>query len=107
MSENESDILFLALEHNENLPLLDLHEIKPDEIKDEVFNFLSDQINKKQSAVRLIYGRGGKGILKKEVMDFLNQNRSEKIPHQKLVKDFREQTVKNAGGACVVLLEMD
>ena len=102
-----TEVLFVSLEHNKSLPSLDLHGIRPEEVRGKVFNFLSEQINLNRNAARIIYGRGGRGVLRREVLNFLQRNMRETVDHQKLVKNFREQTLNDAGGSCVVLLKID
>lgn len=103
--EMESDTLFVALEYDKTLPKLDLHGIKPEEIEREVFDFLLGLINRNEHKAQIIYGRGGAGILKEKTISFLNKNMAEANPDVRLVKAWKESSLVDAGGRCLVFLE--
>ena len=103
--ETSSDTFFVALEYDKNLPKLDLHEVRPEDVENTVFNFLLEQINNNNYKAQIIYGRGGAGVLKEKTIDFLNKNMVESNPALKLVKAWKESSLSDAGGRCLVLLE--
>jgi DNA-nicking Smr family endonuclease len=97
--------LFVTLEYDKNLPSLDLHGIGPEDVEREVINFISKQIRLGQSKVQIIYGRGGKGILREKTKQFLDKNKAEINQDIKLVKAWKEASLADAGGRCLVILE--
>ncbi len=104
--EKTEDTIFIALEYDKNLPKLDLHGIKPEEIEKEVFNFLLEQINKGDYKAQIIYGRGGSGVLRDKTIEFLKKNMAQTNPAQRLVKAWKESVLTGAGGRCLVLLDL-
>ncbi|MBI2037908.1 MAG: Smr/MutS family protein [Candidatus Magasanikbacteria bacterium] len=103
--ETSPDTLFVALEYDKNLPKLDLHGTKPKEVENAVFNFLLEQINLGEYKAQIIYGRGGSGVLRNKAKEFLNKNMAEPNPVLKLVKAWKESSLADAGGRCLILLE--
>ena len=103
--ETSSDTLFVALEYDKNLPKLDLHGVRPEDVENTVFNFLLEQINNENYKAQIIYGRGGVGALREKTTDFLNKNMAGSNPALKLVKAWKESSLADAGGRCLVLLE--
>ena len=103
--EKSPESLFIALEYDRNLPKIDLHGVKAEDIEDAVFNFLVEQINKGQYKAQIIYGRGGKGILREKTKQFLDKNKAEINQDIKLVKAWKEASLADAGGRCLVILE--
>jgi len=59
-----------ANEINKNLPTLDLHLCRPDEVEIKVDQFLYQCVNNKLSEARIITGIGS-GYLKKKVLTYL------------------------------------
>ncbi len=103
--ETSPDTLFVALEYDKNLSKLDLHGVKPEDVENAVFNFLLEQINNEGYKAQIIYGRGGAGVLREKTIEFLNKNMVEPNPVLKLVKAWKESSLADAGGRCLVLLE--
>lgn len=103
--QNTEDALFIVLEYDKNLPKLDLHGLRPDEVENAIVNFLLEQINQSQYKAQIIYGRGGSGVLRQKTIEFLQKNMMEKSVDHKLVKVWKESVLAGAGGRCLILLE--
>ena len=103
--EKELETIFIVLEYEKNVPILDLHSIRPENVETVVANFLLELVNKNEHAAQIIYGRSGSGILKQKTIDFLNKNVREKDVNYKFVKAWREAVLEGAGGRCLVILE--
>lgn len=103
--QTTEDAIFLVLEYDKHLPKLDLHEINPEDVEREIINFISKQIRLGQCKVQIIYGRGGKGILREKTKEVLEANLAEKDLNKKFVKAWKESVLESAGGRCLVILE--
>lgn len=103
--EKELETIFIVLEYKKNVPILDLHSTRPEEVETIVANFLLELINKNEHAAQIIYGGSGSGILKQKTIDFLNKNVREKNANYKFVKAWKEAVLEGAGGRCLVILE--
>lgn len=103
--ETSPETLFVTLEYDKNLPKLDLHGTKPEDVEIAISNFLLEQINNEDYKAQIIYGRGGAGILREKTIEFLNKNMTETNLNFKLVKAWKESSLADAGGRCLVLLE--
>ncbi len=104
---NLQESLFVTLEYDKNLPSLDLHGINSDDVEREIINFISKQISFGHDKIQIIYGRGGKGILREKTKEVLVANMVEKDLNKKFVKAWREAGQVNAGARCLVLLLID
>lgn len=102
---NLQESLFVTLEYDSNLPALDLHGIICEDVEREIINFISKQISLGNYRIQVIYGRGGKGILREKTKEVLEANMVEKDPHKKFVKAWKESVLESAGGRCLVILE--
>lgn len=87
----EIESRMLASELRKDLPKLDLHGLRRDEIQNRIDQFLYEQFNKDEFSAEIIFGIG-KGILREEGLNFL-QN------HPLVGK------VIDKGVRCIVLLE--
>ena len=76
--------------------VLDLHTFKPKDIPDLLFDYFSACIDADIFSIRVIHGKG-KGILKKQVRELLEQN--------PLVESFRNAP-PDAGGWGATLVEL-
>lgn len=103
--KTEYDTIFTALEYQKNLPKLDLHGVRPEEVEVLLSNFLTDLTAHGEQAVQVIYGRGGSGVLKQKTVEFLNRNLIEKDKNSRFVKAWKEAVLEGAGGRCLVILE--
>ncbi|MBP6859421.1 MAG: Smr/MutS family protein [Candidatus Magasanikbacteria bacterium] len=103
--ETSLDTVFITLEYDKYLVSLDVHQVRPEEIENKVSNFLLKQINNGNFKVQIIYGRGGIGILREKVQEFLDKNMQEKNQNNRLVKAWKEAVLESAGGRCLVILE--
>lgn len=102
---NLPESLFVTLEYDNNLPALDLHGTKPEDVEREIINFVSKQISLGSNKIQIIYGRGGKGILREKTKEVLMKNMAEKDLDKKFVKAWKESYLESAGGRCLVILE--
>jgi DNA-nicking Smr family endonuclease len=98
-------VLFLVLEYNKNLPKLDLHGVRPQEVEVLLSNFLTDFVSRGEQAVQVIYGRGGSGVLKQKTIELLDRNLREKDKNNRFVKAWKEAVLEGSGGRCLVILE--
>lgn len=103
--EKELETIFIVLEYEKNIPILDLHTTRPEDVETAIANFLLELIHKNEHAAQIIYGGSGTGILKQKTIDFLNKNEHEKDRTYKLVKAWKESVLQAAGGRCLVILE--
>ena len=87
---NSKESKTFAAEIRKEMPELDLHGLFPEEINNRVDLFLYENYKNKEASVKIIYGIG-KGVLRKEVLSFL-QN------HPLVDK------IINKEGSCLVLL---
>jgi dsDNA-specific endonuclease/ATPase MutS2 len=85
-----SEAKIFAAKLRQDLPELDLHKFSPALALDEMENFLYTVYQKKETAVKIVYGIGT-GRLKEKVLGALRQN--------PLVETVVEDT-----GSCIVLL---
>jgi dsDNA-specific endonuclease/ATPase MutS2 len=90
MGRSPIEIRGLAAQLATDLPQLDLHKHRPDEIDSEIDQFLYHHAMQKNSAVEIIFGIG-KGVLRNASLEFLHN-------HPLVEK------VLDKGGSCVVLL---
>lgn len=79
-----------AAEINQNLPIIDLHGLFPDDAKNKLDNFLFENFNKKSPAIRVVYGIGT-GRLKAEILAFL-------------AKHGLVEVCQDEGGSAIVIL---
>ncbi len=102
-----NDTIFSVLEYDKNLPKLDLHGVRVEDVETEIINFISKQISFGHDKIQIIYGRGGKGILREKTKEVLAENITEKDLNKKFVKAWKEAEQVNAGARCLVLLLID
>lgn len=100
-----NDTIFSVLEYDKNLSKLDLHGVRVEDVEIEIINFISKQIRLGLCKVQIIYGRGGKGVLREKTKEVLEANLAEKNLNKKFVKAWREAVLESAGGRCLVILE--
>jgi len=88
---NNFEAKIFAATLNENLPLLDLHGLFPDQAIDKLESFLYNNFDDKQDIVlRVVYG-GGTGRLGIKVIEYLNNHKMAK------------EVVKEHGSCLVVI----
>ncbi len=98
------DSVFVALEYDDQIPKLDLHGTKPEEVETAIFNFLTRLHNLGMHNAQVIFGRGGAGVLKQKTIEFLNENLDNPDANMRLVKAWKEARFEGAGGRCLVVL---
>jgi DNA-nicking Smr family endonuclease len=99
------DAIFVVLEYDKNLPKLDLHGSRSGDVEREIINFISKQMLLGSNKIQIVYGRGGKGILREKTKEVLAINMAEKDPNKRFVKAWKEAVLEGAGGRCLVVLE--
>lgn len=95
---------FRVLEYNSRLPELDLHDVRVENVENRIFDFFRDQHEKNIRNVRIVFGRGGAGALRREVERVLKEDKA-RPANVRFVEDYSFSSADQAGSIVVIMGE--